>query len=120
MAEPRGAQFRSQFRFQLGGQTYEYKGHLGAADALLVKQHAGMGALEMFATLGLGDPAAMVALVFITLRQTGERVTWDDVVARIDGDDDIWALLDSMEPIKAAEEPAAKVELEKPEPAVAA
>lgn len=124
MAEPRGAKFRTQFRFELGGTTYEYKGYLSAADALLIKANTGLTALSLFTALPTGDPGAMVALVFLAKRQAGERVTWDEVVAQIDGDDDLWALLDSLEPIAAAEEPAQKVALkqppvEEPEPAVA-
>ena len=110
MAEPRGAQFRSPCRFELGGKTYEYRGYLSAADALLLKQHAGFGSLEWVAALQMGDPGALVGLVLITLRQSGERVTWDEVVDRIDGDDDVWALLASVEPITADGEPAEKVE----------
>jgi hypothetical protein len=120
----RGKQFRNQYRFELGGTTYEYKGYLSAADALLVKQHTGLTIVQMLTTLQYGDPGALVALVFITKRQAGERVTWDEVVAQIDGNDDVFALLDSMKPIEAPEEPAQKVEAEKapveePEPAVA-
>lgn len=121
-----GQAFRSQYRFTLGGKTYEYRGHLSAADALLIKRHTGMTTLEMFAGLTVADPAAMVGVVFLAKRQAGERVTWDEVVEQIDGDDDIWALLDSMEPIAA--EPPAKAPAEKstrsrakkePDPAVA-
>lgn len=126
----RGKQFRNQYRFELDGKTYEYKGYLSAADALLVKQHTGLTIVQMFTTLQYGDPGALVALVFITKRQAGERVTWDDVVDQIDGNDDVFALLDSMEPIAAPEEPAQKVEqvakktpeqapVEEPTPAVA-
>lgn len=114
MAEPRGAQFRSPCRFELGGTKYEYRGYLSAADALLLKQHAGLSSLEWVAALQMGDPGALVGLVFITLRQSGERITWDEVVERIDGEDDVWALLASVEPIKTAEGPAAKVDEEPP------
>lgn len=106
----RGKQYRTQYRFELGGTTYEYKGYISAADALLIKQHAGLTVLQMFMGLPMGDPGAMVGLVFITKRQAGEKVTWDEVVEQIDGDDDLFALLGSMEPIEADEEPAQKVE----------
>jgi hypothetical protein len=124
VAEPRGAKFRTQFRFELGGTKYEYKGYLSAADALLIKANTGLTALSLFTALPMGDPGAMVALVFLAKRQAGERVTWDDVVAQIDGDDDLWALLDTLEPITAPEEPAQTVApeqapVEEPEPAVA-
>jgi hypothetical protein len=122
----RGKQYRTQYRFELGGTTYEYKGHISAADALLIKQHAGMTVLEMFMGLPMGDPGALIGLVLITKRQAGEKVTWDEVVEQIDGENDLFALLGSMEPIEAPEEPAQKVASKKaakkepePEPAVA-
>jgi hypothetical protein len=122
VAEPRGAKFRTQFRFELGGVKYEYKGYLSAADAILIKQNTGLTALSLFQALPMGDAGAIVALVFLAKRQAGERVTWDEVVDQIDGDDDLWALLDTLEPINADEAPAQKVEPETvvaEEPAVA-
>lgn len=122
----RGKQYRTQYRFELGAETYEYKGHMSAADALLIKQHTGMTVLEFFMGLPAGDISALIALVLITKRQAGEKVTWDEVVEQIDGDDDVFALLGSVEPIESPEEPAQKVEppakrskRSAPEPAVA-
>jgi hypothetical protein len=105
----RGAQFRTQCRFTLGDQTYEYHGHLSAADALLIRQHAGLSSLEWAAALQMGDVAALVGLVLITKRQAGERVTWDEVVESISGDDDVWSLFASVEPLAVEEAPARKV-----------
>lgn len=90
---------RDQVRFTTGGQTYEYRGYLGAADALLIKQHAGLTASALFTGLVMGDPAALVALVFLAKRQAGETVTWTEVVEQLDGEDDLHALIASIEPI---------------------
>jgi hypothetical protein len=106
VAEDRAAQFRDQFRFVVAGTKYEYKGYLSAADALLVKKHAGLTALEMFQGLELGDPGALVGIVFVTKRQCGERITWDEVVDQIDGEDDLLAVMNSFEAIDTEPAPA--------------
>lgn len=106
MAEDRAAQFRDQFRFVVAGTKYEYKGYLSAADALLIKKHAGLTALDLFDGLSVGDPGAVVGIVFITKRQAGERATWDEVVAQIDGEDDLLAVIASFESIDVDTAPA--------------
>lgn len=114
MAEPRTAQIRDQFRFVVAGTKYEYKGYLSAADALLIKKHAGMTAMELFEGLVVGDPGSVIGIVFLAKRQCGERVTWDEVVAQIDGEDDLLALIASFEAIEEDAAPAT-VKEEKPQ-----
>jgi hypothetical protein len=97
----------------VAGTKYEYKGYLSAADALLIKKHAGLTALELFGGLGVGDPGSVIGIVFLAKRQCGERVTWDEVVAQIDGEDDLLALIASFESIEADTAPAT-VKEEKP------
>jgi hypothetical protein len=87
---------RTTISFEAAGRKYTYGGYLGAADALLVKKHAGMSALEMFSGIFTGDPGSLVALVFLAKRQAGERITWDETVALLDGEDDLMALVASM------------------------
>jgi hypothetical protein len=102
---------RDQVRFTTGGKTYEYRGYLGAADALLIKQHAGLTASSLFTGLVMGDPGALVALVFLAKRQSGETVAWAEVVQSLDGEDDLHALIASIEPIVDSEPaPATKAE----------
>jgi hypothetical protein len=106
VAEPSTAQFRDQFRFVVAGTKYEYKGYLSAADALLIKKHAGLTALELFNGLATGDPGAVVGIVFLAKRQSGERVTWDEVVDQIDGEDDLLSVIASFESIDVETAPA--------------
>lgn len=106
MAEDRAKQFRDQFRFVVAGTKYEYKGYLSAADALLIKKHAGMTALELLSGLELGDPGSVVGIVFVAKRQCGERVTWDEVVDQIDGENDLLSVIASFEPLDTETAPA--------------
>lgn len=117
---------RTQFRFTVGGQDYKYLGYLGAADALLIKQHAGLSLMGFLGGVMTADPAALVALVFLAKRQAGERVTWDEVVTQLDGEDDLMALVETLRPIEDGDKrPAEKARkrtpktepVEEPEPA---
>lgn len=115
-------EIRDQFRFTVAGTKYEYKGYLSAADALLIKKHAGLTALELFTGLATGDPGAVVGIVFVAKRQAGEKVTWDEVVEQIDGEDDLLSVIGSFEAIETDTAPAQarKPRARKEEPAPAA
>lgn len=117
---------RDQWQFEFGGQEYRYLGYLGAADALLIKRHAGLSITTFFNGILVGDPAALVAVVFLAKRQAGESVTWDELIEQMDGENDLLALVDTIKPIRTeATEPAQKTERksrakqQEPEPAVA-
>lgn len=84
---------RPHYRFPHAGKTYEWTGHVGGADALLLHQHAGIkGPADLYAGILAGHAAAMMGMVFLARRQAGERITWPELVASFEGDDDLWAL----------------------------
>lgn len=90
---------RPRWRFKFDGADYRYEGYVGAPDAILLKQHAGLGVLSLFQGIGVGDPAALVGMVFLARRHAGENVTWPELVEAMVGENDLVALVNSMEPI---------------------
>ncbi len=87
-----GEVVRPHYRFPFGGNDYEWRGHVGGADGLLLHQHAGIkGPADLYAGILSGHTAALIALVFLAKRQAGERITWDVLLAQFEGDDDLWA-----------------------------
>lgn len=100
---------RDQWRFVFDGQEYAYLGYIGAADALLIKQHAGLSVLGFLGGIVTADPGALVAMVFLAKRQAGEDVVWDELVEQMTGENDLMALVNSVVPLAPADaKPARK------------
>lgn len=106
---------RPRIRFVFDGRKYEYHGYVGAPDALLLKKHAGLTVLGFMQGIILSDPGALVGLVFIAKRHVGERVEWDELVESMVGENDLSALIETIERIPDEPEPVA----EEPVPAAA-
>lgn len=100
---------RPRWRFRFNGADYRYEGYVGAPDAILLKQHAGLGVRGFFEGVTAGDPGSLIGLVFLAKRHAGENVTWPELVESMVGENDLLALVNSMEPI-SDEKPAEAAE----------
>lgn len=99
---------RDHFRFTFDGTQYEYHGYVGAPDAILLKQHAGLSVLSFLQGITQGDADALVGLVFMAKRHVGELVLWDELVEQMVGENDLLALVESIETVDdTPAEPAA-------------
>lgn len=68
--------------FTLKGERYEFdEEHLPITDAMRIKEATGLTVRGFLTGLREYDPHAVVALVWLAKRRSGERVTFDDVVA---------------------------------------
>jgi hypothetical protein len=67
-------------KFGLGDTQYEYDdGTMTVAEARIIKKHAGMGLRSWAMALQDMDPDALVGLVFLAKRRSGEAVRWQDL-----------------------------------------
>lgn len=118
---------RPQWRFKFNDKTYEYRGYVGAPDAILLHKHTGLGVLGFLnglATAGAAnaDPSCLVGMVFLAKRHAGEDVLWTDLVESMVGEADLLALVQSITDITGedsrAEKPASGEAQPEPEPTV--
>lgn len=67
-------------KFGLGGTEYEYDDTtMTVAEARIIKKHTAMGLRSWAMGLQDMDPDALVGLVFLAKRRSGEAVRWQDL-----------------------------------------
>jgi hypothetical protein len=106
MTAPKPEIIRPHWRFPFGGTVYEWHGHVGGVDALLIKDKADLTPVSLYAGVLTGEPYAIVALVFLAKRQAGEKVTWEELLEQFEGDDDVFGFPQRVTNLETNPDPA--------------
>lgn len=75
MAEP-----KRNMPFEFEGRRYEFNWKLSIRDAMFLKKEAHISPTDLFGALDRRDPEAVRAFVFLTKRNGGEAIRWEDTL----------------------------------------
>lgn len=80
-------------KFRVDGESYNFdEDRLLVSEARVIKKQAGMGLTEWSEGLQNGDPDAIVSMIYLAKKRSGEAVRWSDLddinIAAIEMDDE--------------------------------